>query len=375
MNPPTGAQNSAAPRDPLSRVRFYNVDLLRFVSAIVVAIYHLTVLFPDYVLSGGVYANTRYMVHSIAILLFNGPAAVMIFFIVSGICIHAPYRGNQPIDVSEFYTRRFIRIGLPLLVAWAYSAAVAMACGSSALPVWSLWCEMAYYSIYPGLLLLIGWCGFRATFLLSVAGVFVLSLSSGITYYGPWSYGPLFTWILYLPVWLGGVWICENANRPVPGFPTLSFYGIVVLGGLTLFGVPAVLMLLYKLQIARPLPLTYLFSLSAIIFIALAVKIDLMRFPVIRFMERQGRWSYSLYLIHFPLIYLGTWLLVKGGFNGMHPFGLIVSACGVFILSILLSLVFYRLVEKPSHILAKHLALQLRKRFPPIDVAPASVIK
>jgi peptidoglycan/LPS O-acetylase OafA/YrhL len=368
--------NPAEPRDTLAHPTFHNLDLLRFVAAMIVVLYHVTAFFPDYVMSGGVYANTRYLAHTIAVLLFNGPAAVMVFFMVSGICIHAPYRGDRPIHVREFYVRRLIRIGVPLMAAWVYSSAVTAVCGASALPVWSLWCEIAYYLLYPVLVIVIGRCGFRATLIMSVGAAFLLCSIRGDALGGPWSFGPFFTWIIFLPVWLTGVWICENSRRPILGFSTLSSLGFVGLGGLILFGVPAVMMMLVKLDLVkRPLYLIFLFSALAAPFIALAIKVDLSRHAIIRFMERKGRWSYSLYLVHFPLLYLGTWLLVRNGFMRMGPAGLMASACAVVVASILLSIVFYHLVEKPSHLLAKGLAIRVRERYPQLAVVAGVAAK
>lgn len=376
MNDSRVSQKPRVPRVALERPSFHNLDLLRFVAALIVALYHLTVFFPDYQISGGVYADTRYVTHSIATLAFNGPAAVMLFFIVSGICIHAPYRGNRPLELREFYARRFIRIGIPLAVAKVLSSGVVAVCGNSALPVWSLWCEMAYYLIYPGLLVLIGRYGFRLTFLMSLAGALLLSFFHGDAYYGPWSHGPFLTWIIFLPVWLGGLWICENSNRPIFGLNSLSLGGAIALAGLTVFGVPALLMFLFKAHIVMsPLPLLYFFSLVCTIFIALAIRTDLSRFSIVRFMERQGRWSYSLYLVHFPLIYLGSWGLMRAGLTAMGATGLFASTAVVFAASIALSLVFYHFVENPSHLLAKRLGLRFRKRTPQIDVIARSVVK
>src|SRR5438477_1992376 len=129
--------------NPTARVA--GLDSIRFVAAIWVVMSHgaapLKPLFSDPVarlISGGFSSS------------FNGIAAVMVFFVVSGLCIHLPYVNAQSLPVMEFLLRRYIRIGLPLLAILltivvlggkAYEAGDAV--------LWSVYAELVYYSMYP----------------------------------------------------------------------------------------------------------------------------------------------------------------------------------------------------------------------------------
>jgi peptidoglycan/LPS O-acetylase OafA/YrhL len=349
------------------RKSFQNIDLIRFVAATIVVIYHLTVFFPDRFIDPLDSANPHFLLDSAFRLVFNGPAAVMLFFIVSGMCINAPYRGHRPMDLFEFYTRRFVRIGIPLVVACIYSWAISKLCGFSTLPIWSLWCEMAYYLIYPALVVLIDRFGFSTVFAVSVCGALLLSLFPDAENGHAWHYGPFLSWIAFLPVWLAGVWISESAHQAtrLPGFFTTR--GFAAISSLVLLGISDLTTVLYFRAgggLKYPLYLMLFFSIFAAIFIFFVVQVDLSEYRVIRFLERQGAWSYSLYLVHYPLIFLTSWLMVKNGFTGLDPTKLVVTKFAVFVIAVVLSIIFYRVIEKPSHVLAKSLGLKARARFP-----------
>jgi peptidoglycan/LPS O-acetylase OafA/YrhL len=88
----------------LDRQRIENLDAVRFVAAAWVAISHGALPFksllsdsdPGLRLIAGALTST-----------FNGQAAVMVFFIVSGLCIHWPNIGAHSLRVGEFLARRY----------------------------------------------------------------------------------------------------------------------------------------------------------------------------------------------------------------------------------------------------------------------------
>ncbi len=87
---------------------------------------------------------------------YNGPAAVIVFFVISGFCIHFPQATNLTLkSYAAYFARRFIRIVIPMLAAIGVSKMIGVE-----IPVfhdsilWSLICEIVYYAIYPFLLLL-----------------------------------------------------------------------------------------------------------------------------------------------------------------------------------------------------------------------------
>ena len=91
------------------------LDALRFVLALWVTIGHSEV-FP---LFAGVDVATRFgrfVTHAWSSLVFGTPA-VIVFFVISGFCIHLPYQGDAPFPVGRYYLRRYVRILIPVAAA------------------------------------------------------------------------------------------------------------------------------------------------------------------------------------------------------------------------------------------------------------------
>lgn len=325
----------------------YGVDSLRFICAFIVVMGHVNMPFlplgplgrPAEIL----WAN-----------LFNGPAAVIVFFLVSGLVIHLrqALEGTTDVDVAEFYARRFIRIGLPCVFTIVLYAAT-----DTELPgvLWSVLCEAIYYAFYPFLLRLSKKVGWETMILVALAVVATVAVSnlellagSGNSYV---AFGNM-TWVIGLPVWLSGCWIAENIDR----FSVPSFGKIMALrSGIFLLSV-----VLRMVKFHVPVPygsnvfwLT-LFAIPATIWLAYEIAYFSAN-PAPRSLESAGKWSFSLYLIH-PAV-SRVW----------HGLGLPVTfGTGIVLvmLVLLISWIFFILAERPSHMLARKAgkALQGRRR-------------
>jgi peptidoglycan/LPS O-acetylase OafA/YrhL len=82
---------SAVGTDASTR-RVNGLDSIRFLCALVVMLYHLRLM--DDVLHGQ--AHTGLTRAAMGIFnAFNGPAAVIVFFLISGFCIHYPYKADR----------------------------------------------------------------------------------------------------------------------------------------------------------------------------------------------------------------------------------------------------------------------------------------
>lgn len=340
-------------------IKLKNVDFLRFIAASIVVLSHISLWFPISQICDFDLEKKHFFFRSVAQLLFNGPAAVMLFFVVSGICINAPYTNNRPLNVSEFYVRRYVRIAPPLLAAYLFSLAVGGSYDCSAIPVvWSLWCEAIYYLLFPAILAGISKFGFKTIFLISCVATLLLSLVPDQGDGHAWNYGPFLTWIIFLPVWLSGLWIAENMSflKKLP--PILRTKGFAALGGSAIFGLSMVWTILrfhVGGGIKYPLYMMLIFAIAAAIFVFLLLDIDLSGSKIIRFLDRQGRWSYSLYLVHYPILFLATTSLVHVGIRDLNQRIFILLSLVVLGLAYLIAILFYQLVEKPSHELAKRI--------------------
>ncbi len=360
--------------------RFHNLDLTRFLAAANVVATHISWFFPNRLDPNVFLVKTHYLVHSVSMLTFNGVSAVMVFFVISGICIHAPYRNAKPLNILEFYTRRYVRIGIPLLASLAVTSGLtAVGYYAAVAVVWSLWCEMIYYLLYPLLLLLVDKVGFLTVFVISIVVAISFSLVPDQMNDHAWDYGPFLTWIVFLPVWLSGLWIAENAAMiwRLPKF--LRSNGGSAFGAVTLV---ALSMLETVLQfhthgcISDPLYLQLLFSCYAAFFIFMFLSLDMTHSKIANVLERQGRWSYLLYLVHFPVLYMLAHALHAFSYDRLSPVDGVLLSLMAFSASLIVAVIFYSLVEKPSHALAKHWGLRIGsvKRMP-IMRRSAAVVK
>lgn len=321
--------------------RIGGLDSIRFILACWVAVGHIG-LFP---LFQGIDAASSlgWLLKGLYGASVNGPAAVIVFFVISGFCIHFPYRHGDFPRLGHYYPRRYFRILAPLLTAISLYSLLRVQMpllGRSIL--WSIVCEEIYYLIYPGLLLLQRKIGWRS--LLAIA--FILSAIVAWSQPGAGdypSYGWQWNWLLGLPCWLLGCVLAEKSdsfNSVVSKRTMWSWRLAVWLASCVTLG------LRFHASVGFPHTLN-LFAVLAYFWLAR----EIAYFRVVkpnRSLEMAGRWSYSLYLMHvcgnvifvrLPLPNLGfnvNWLLQLGW------------ALGV-------SYVFYLSVEKPSHAIARRL--------------------
>ena len=93
--------------------RIEGLDIIRFILAFIVLVGHMGLPFPDFNSINNIYIIYFFKLFG---LIFNGPAAVIIFFILSGFVIHFPFINNyNKINIQSFYLRRLIRIIIPVL--------------------------------------------------------------------------------------------------------------------------------------------------------------------------------------------------------------------------------------------------------------------
>jgi peptidoglycan/LPS O-acetylase OafA/YrhL len=357
-------------------VRFHNLDLMRFMAAVTVVASHISMFFPHDFDSRVFITRAHYFAHSISAVAFNGVAAVMLFFVISGICIHAPYRGGAPINILEFYVRRFVRVGIPLLVAIGITRGLtALGYHAADSVIWSLWCEIIYYLLYPLLLVLIDKVGFVALFAVSVIGALLFSLVPDQLNDHAWDYGPFLTWIVFLPVWLAGIWIAEHSAlvQRLPGFVRTNGFGAIAAFVLIALSNLAIIAQFHvDGGIQYPLYLMLAFSCYASGFIFVIISLNTSQYRFARVLEREGRWSYSLYLIHFPVLYTFSHLLHSFDADRITPNEVVLLSPIAFLSTILAAFIFYIVVEKPSHWLAKHWGKQVSKlRLPATLIRPA----
>jgi peptidoglycan/LPS O-acetylase OafA/YrhL len=287
--------------------------------------------------------------------LWNGPAAVIAFFVISGFCIHYPFAHTLRIPLLPSYAvRRLLRVGLPLL----FVVGVAPALGVSlslfhAGILWSLLAELVYYLLYPALLRLrrhgVAW---RSMWIGAFGiGVLMAATNPRAGDYG--AFGPSLNWLLGLPCWLAGCDLAERAaTHQLPRTTSIWRWRL---------GVWACAVAVSILRFHSPIGYPWTLNLFAVlVWFWVGVEISRTqardRSRAMAGLEWMGAWSYSLYLVHVPALAAWRSLAVFDS----TPF---LDWLQLLTFVLVVSYAFYQCIERPSHVIARRLAGQLAQRW------------
>jgi len=291
-------------------------------------------------------------------ILFNGPGAVLVFFLISGFCIHIPYHRGKSLELRSYFVRRETRIAIPVLAAFAIAFMVNNFHFAGVL--WSLFCEEIYYTLYPFLLPLRRKYGWRP--ILTIAGTAAVATVIGYQILHPnnkeflnfpgMGYG--FTWILGYPMWLLGCLLAESCDVVKPWTKARAAIWIPR-GGAWLLSICFLLLRFHHL----PLPgighlpyITYQYTLpvfGVVAFFWLKQEISYFSsYPPSKLAEAAGGASYTLYLTHKLVIPI----LATSEFATHHY---VSDWLKTYAMVAIFTTIFYLLIEKPSHKLARSL--------------------
>jgi peptidoglycan/LPS O-acetylase OafA/YrhL len=370
--------------------RLVSIDALRGFAALWVFLYHLwNVYCPEcsaQVEPIPITLDTHPAIVATYPVFAYGYAGVGLFFVLSGFCIHLPQarrfraRGADGLNVREFGRRRFWRL-YPAFLASLFLASVGLgamnwvwlnppgpegvtanylvnAFGLSwllpnavfTLPItpaahklnpvaWTLIYELQFYLLYPLLLRIVRRVGFWRV------GVVLLACELLFAYVPtPEPLEPLwphFEWLFLRRYfdWFLGMWLAERlvAGNPLPAAWGRRMLVIGALGG----------MLASAWWVTWPLH-QLLFAVGSTGLVAWAVA-NPSPAPnrITRLFAPAGEWSYSLYLIHMPLM-----RLVFAAEAGLPPewrggWSLAAAGAACLLLVPLVAVAWYRLFEKP----------------------------
>lgn len=331
-----------------SSVRIRGLDTLRFIAALWVVFSHCG--YPP--LTEGLDRSSlpALIVQGFYGNLFAGVPAVIVFFVISGFCIHYPHRNPGSFSLLPFLVRRYLRICIPMAAAILLSRPfhVNLALLQNSI-LWSLLAEIIYYSLYPVLRRLHERFGWNKIILASfVAAYGVMLMFPGAPDYSP--FGPALSWLVAFPCWLLGCRLAEmkfDRIAPAPGPAQVWCWR----GGIWFLS-----WFCSVLRFHSPIGYPWTLNLFAIaVFFWLRVEIAAFRVrPPGRILEWAGQWSYSLYLMH----------MIADKAHGKLPwpnFGFNLNWCLKMAFILAVSYVFYLLVEKPGHYAARRLSQCFRK--------------
>jgi peptidoglycan/LPS O-acetylase OafA/YrhL len=371
------------------------IDILRGFAAMWVILYHsrvdLWAGFHEIHNSPGAYSVAERWLSWLSLPAACGGSAVMLFFVISGFCVHLPYAGNhRPFNLAEYGIRRSFRILPPYLFAvgltcllewsvfslggpaptpWPLVGRVAVltqnygAHGGQLLTNGSLWSlpvevelYLAYLLFYPLLRKAGGW--------IAMALVSVLSLVASMGYFfGIKDLGQNF--LFFWAIWCAGALLAEGFKREcLPRFKIWNWLTLLVLAAAAVWGESR------QWHLAM---VTYLWAGAYfhLVWLALLSPHFLLRFPkrLIQIAVGMGTISYSAYLIHGPLFaFCGFgWQRLAGGKPASYLVPLAFSVLVWFA-----AWLFWKCCELPFHQMAQRLAK--RNRVTPLTAPkPAEV--
>lgn len=324
--------------------RYPILDALRFVLAFWVVMGHFGVI-P--IFAGA--ESTKLLGHPLPNLWSSivwGIPAVMGFFVISGFCIHLPFRHDEELAVGRYYARRYIRILVPVIAALAiYRLAGDRSpiFGQKTIlwvsVLWSLLCEEIYYAVYPVIRPIrkrFGWPVVLPIF-------FTLAvITSTLPRLPSWpDYGPLRTALILFPIWLLGCHLAEISDQLPPINSAATIWGWRFL-----VWVASWFLEVLNFEGGVPFTQTMLwFGVLAYFWLKKEIAYGVNHKPN-ALLVFGGAWSYSLYLMHVPAMAIFQKL---PRLNLGHLFNWTVST--VFLLGV--SYLFFLVIERPSHRLAR----------------------
>jgi peptidoglycan/LPS O-acetylase OafA/YrhL len=304
--------------------------------------------------------------HALALLTFPlswGEFGVPLFFVISGYVIHLPQARTAlrpqafAFDTIQFYARRAVKLypalvvtllltaGLdwatlrhesphapwPASLSWVTAAGqllgvqnLLVPCFGSNGALWTLALEMHFYLVYPVVLWLLRRWGWPT----------LLTVSLALAALSAWLIFPLgIKWFMaYHPAWLIGAWLAERhtqSDQPAMKRSTMWAMSLIgVLGGLWC-----------RHRFEHGMVLFW--SLPALCMVE-STRNWQPGHALLRGIERLGAASYSIYLVHVPLlVFLTTVVLGKHVFPSPWPSLALMVPC------VVLGWLLYRLVEAP----------------------------
>ena len=348
-------------------VRFEIVDGLRFVSAFWVLLFHLANNHPEAFPVPWPGADLGLGLQ----LVISGQMAVIAFFVISGFCIHYPTAMSSRLDAGAFLVRRYVRIGIPLLFVIACGAAFHLEMwrlnlwGPSSPLLWTIVCELLYYTAYPLLWPLIRRFGALPVALGSlIPCAFVLAgdKTAHVFQYR----GDLLTACVGLPCWLAGTWVAERFARD--GQPTgAAARWPLPLGRVGIFAVSGLMAWRQFRWVQAPNDLLGIPSLLVLSSLGIALWLwnELRHARLGRWghlLARMGAAGYSLYLLH-PIAQQ-IWREQTFGIAFLVPHSW-PHLWGSIGFTLALTWVFHHLLERPSVQLGRWLYHRMQPIAPP----------
>jgi peptidoglycan/LPS O-acetylase OafA/YrhL len=338
-----------------SKNGFAAVDAARGLAAGIVFIHHLTVFFPGAFET--ILGRNTLLAQALNFLSNLNTEAVMLFFVVSGFCIRSSSKKadfGRWTDVLNYGRRRFARIVPLYWLALAFTGVVGMILGLTADrafsfetlfgnliflqssesargtwfvpyglngPLWSISYEVFYYVLFPFAIIVEHWVGLRSA-AASLIAAYVFSLGAFIAY--SLAPNPIMLFAAYYCVWRLGVCAFDVLRDSSEARAVLVFA----------IGAAIVVSIIIAWHASANLSNIRNGTIISAVWIAAQTWPKAATFAVLRpvasaisGLARLGGISYSLYLLHHPILRL------LNGFVGDTVGGLVLAALAALIIA------------------------------------------
>lgn len=362
----------ATPGIVTGRGRVASLDGLRGLAASVVVIHHTLLVAPELAQAYGTGREgltgwAWWLTHTPLHLLWDGPASVDLFFVLSGFVLALPFLGSERPSWRDYYPRRIARLYLPvwgaiilglLLIAliprhasadqswWINARATPLSvssplrdavlvfgAGAVISPLWSLRYEVVFSALLPAYLVVAQ--RFRRA---SIALLAIIALCVAF---------PVNDLMFYLPMF--GIGVVMSSRRDVLDRIAGRIWGwrwvAVTVAALLLTNAQW-----YPVQIPGATLLTVV-GVSMIVFVFYGCH-SAGRVAAARPIQWLGKRSFSLYLVHEPIVV--ALAMLTGSANPVLSLALSVPT------SLVVAAAFYRWIECPAHLFAKRLRVPTR---------------
>ena len=340
---PSSSDNKAAAKKQLDALQ-----VGRGLAALAVLAFHINATF----------ALPHYFNQQVSSLFLWGHSGVEFFFVLSGFLMMLTTRGaKSEVGAVKFLNRRFIRIYPPLWCALIVAVIGIVVAGKdlskevTVFQVLSAFLALPYYAVEP--LLAVEWTLRREVLFYLLFAVLIWKRSIGTVLLGIWFVGSAIA-VLYEPgSKIHAVFEARNllfglgmitASIPLAVSNFWSAWGSVCVGFI-IFCSSALIDMRYELTHNPSLSLGYGIASALVIYglCALESQGKIKSFP--KTLLLLGDASYSVYLVHFLLVSLATKIVFK--LNSTYQLPLLAWFLPVFVFSLLGSLVFYMIFERP----------------------------
>jgi len=345
---------------PTKKQSYISIDILRAVAALGVFYYHLHI---GYLLSK--YLHLPFLAFTDS---FGATYAVPLFFLISGYCIHLSnikyIKAARPLPLLEYYKRRILRIYPPYIAAliisigiqwWIYKTQftgsdifihLTLLQGLSVpyfnsinLVLWTISIEFAFYIIYPVFYYVRVKYSLNNALMLaaivSVISIIFFSIQPSVSLVQ--KYFVLNIWFAWCcGAYLSDLFSLDKQRLDKTVYKLLYIVIVIAFLGVKMSYRPCLLIVDYQLDIL-------IWTMPLMLMLRLELWFAKIHSLPLKVLSLLGMSSYSLYLLHEPLIELKNYaahafLPVK-----LQPAGVVA---GIFIIPVICWFS-YRYVEKP----------------------------